>query len=422
MAEEKILLDIEFNNAEVQTAIKNISEGRKQIDLLVEANKELAKQGQKNSAEYVKNAEVNNNSKIVQASTQANKANADSIEKARAENKLLVAERKSLNAETEKGRLRIDEINAALDKNNAFLDANASKAEKQKNNIGNYSSALSNISPRLGAFAGSLGQATESSGGLTKGLGSMTKAALAFVATPLGLVITAIVAGFKLLETFLTGSAEGMDLLEDITTSVSTVFEVVTDRVTKFVGAIGKLLSGDIKGGFKDINDSLSGIGDEIEREINLTLELNAAMRELEDAEIKYDIAASETSNTIKELLAQSRNRTLSEKERIALITEASNLEKKQTEDIIAIRKEALRIANDDLNRRIELTRLAGESEVDFAKRLLENNKTNDDQKKALKESVVAYNQALGGSLDFQAKLQAQSDARAEKAEADAQK
>lgn len=428
--EEKILLDIEFNNSEVQSSIKTISEARKEIDALTEANKELAKQGQKNSTEYVKNQEsiralsavVNENSKVVQASTQANKANAESIEKVKAENTLLLAERKKLDASTAEGKTRIDEINATLDKNNSFLDSNISKTEKQRKGLGAYSGMLGTISPQVGAFAGNLGAAEEGSGGLTKGIFSMVKASLAFIATPLGATIALLVVGFKTLMTFLTGSTAGMDLLEDATSALSTILDVVTDRVVKFVGGIGKLLTGDFSGALDDITGSFKGIGDEIEREIALTLELNKAIRELEDAEINYDIQASKTANTIKLLLLQSKNRTLSERERIKLLDQAAKLEEDQNAQLIKNKKEALRLANEEANKRVEIARIAGETEEDFGQRLIDTGLLLDDQRDKVKDSIIAYNNALGEGISVLEKIQNQQDALAEKEEAERQK
>ena len=430
MADEKILLEIEFNNNEVKDAIKNIAAGRKTIDELVEANKKLAAQGQKNSVEYVKNAEsikaltaeVNQNSKIVQANTQANKANADSIEKVKAENVLLIAERKKLDSTTADGAKRLEEINANLDKNNNFLDANLSKTEKQKKNFGDFAGVLGTVNPALGGFASNLGTAQGATGGLTAGLGQMTKAAIGFILTPLGAAIAAIVVGLKLLQTFLTGSTAGIDLMEDVMSSLGVVMDVVTDRVVQFVGAIGKLLTGDFKGALDGISSSFSGIGDEIEREIALTLELNGAIRELEDAEINYDIQASKTANTIKSLLLQSKNRTLSEKERIKLLDQASKLEEQQNTQLIANKQEALRLANEEANKRVEIARIAGETEAEFAQRLIDTGILLDDQRDKVKDSIIAFNSALGEGIAVQEKIQNQRDALAEKAEAEAAK
>lgn len=428
--EEKILLDIVFNNDEVQAAIKNIAAGRKAIDDLVEANKELAKQGQKNSTEYVKNqesikalsAEVNQNSKIVQANTQANKANAESLDALKARNKQILIDRDKLTTATEEGRAAIQKLNDEYDKNAAVIAKNSTEVEKQRFNIGNYISGLSGVSPILGQINQTASGMASGLKSVSSGFGAASAAGKAFTLIPIIAVITAIVAGFKLLQTFLTGSTAGMDLLEDVMSSVSVVMDVVTDRVTKFVGAIGKLLSGDISGGFADMKSSLSGIGDEIEREIALTLELNKAIRELEDAEINYDIQASKTANTIKTLLLQSKNRTLSEKERIKLLDQASKLEEDQNKQLIKNREEALRIANDEANKRVEIARIAGETEDAFAQRLLDTGLLLDDQRDKVKDSIIAFNNALGEGISVQEKIQNQRDALEEKAEAEREK
>ena len=430
MDEENILLNIEFNNDDIKGSIKNIADGRKAIDALLEANKKLAEQGQKNSEAYVKNqesikalnSEVSANSKIVQANTQAVKANENSIDALKAANKALLVERNKVDTSTEEGKKRIQELNDQYDKNGQIIAENSTKIEKQRFNIGNYQSALSGISPALGTFAGNVGTAANASGSLAGGIGSMTKAAIAFVATPLGAIIAALVAGFKLLETFVTGSTEGMDLLEDATAAVSTVFDIVTDRIVKFVGGIGKLITGDFSAGLEDIENSFSGIGDEIEREIALTLELNEAMRKLEDSEIAYDIEASKTANTIKELLLQAKNRTLTEQQRIDLLTKASELEKKQNEGLVANRKEALRIANEEANKRVEIARIAGETEEEFGKRLIAADKLLDGQRDKVKDAIIAFNNALGEGIAVQEKIQNQQDALAEKAEAERDK
>lgn len=372
--EEEILVDFQFNDGDVKEATKLVSEFSKTEQQLLETQKQLVTQNQKNSQAFSDNAEklkgvtakVSENSKIVQANSQANKQNTD--------------------------------------------------------NLKQYSSALSVVSPGLGNFAGNLGSATKASGGLTSGIFSMVKASLAFIATPIGAIIAALVLAFKLLETYVTGSTEGMDKFEDVMSAISTIADVVTDRIVKLVGGIGKLLSGDFSGGLDDIENSFSGIGDEIQREIDLTLELNSAIRSLEDAEINYDIAASKTSNTIKELLLQAKNRTLSEKERIALLTQATELEANQNKQNIANKQEALRIANEEANKRVQIARIAGETEDQFAQRLLDTGLLLDDQRDHVKDSIIAFNGALGEGIAVREKVQNQIDALNEKAEEAAKK
>jgi len=428
--EEEILLNIEFNNSDVREAISNITESRKAIDDLVAANKKLVEQGLKNSTAYTKNSEsikalnseVSANSKIVQANTQAVKANENSIDQLKEANKLLLVERNKVDTSTEAGRKKIVELNAEYDKNSKIIADNSTKVEKQRFNIGNYASALEGIVPGLGQFSTDVAGAANASGGLTSGIFSMVKASLAFIATPLGAVIAALVAGFKLLQTFVTGSVAGMDLFEDASAAVSTILDIVVDRVVAFVGAIGKIITGDFAGGLEGIEKSFSGIGDEMEREIALTLELTAAARNLEDAEINYDITASKTANTIKELLLQAKNRTLTEKQRIDLLTQASKLEQDLNADLVKNRQEALRITNEEANKRVQIARIAGETEEAFGQRLIDSNLLLDEQRDKVKDSIIAFNGALGESIAVQEKIQNQVDALAEKAEEDRQK
>lgn len=428
--EEEILLNIEFNNDDVKDAIKNISESRKQIELLTSANAQLAKSGEKNSVQYVKNQEqikalnksINDNSKVVQANTQATEQNIVNVENLRKANAELVKQKNKLNLETEEGRAALANYNAEIDKNNEIIAGTLSTDEKRIKNIGNYQSALAGIHPQLGAFAGSIGQATEESGGFVKGLGAMTKASLSFIATPIGAIIAALVVAFKALETFVTGSTEGMDLFEDVTASVGTVIDVVTDRVVALVGGIGKLLSGDFSAGLDQIESSFEGIGDEMEREINLTLELNKAIRELEDAEINYDIAASKSANTVRELILQSKNRSLSEQERAEKLKQADKLEADRVKTLTELRNESLRQANEEANRRVGLVRAAGEAEDEFAQRLLDTGKLLDPLRDKVKDAIISYNNALGEGIGIREKIQNQLDALAEKQEAEAQK
>lgn len=444
MADGKILLDIQFNDSDVKNSVNNIANARKAIDALLDANKKLASQGEKNSKSYVENqeqikklnTEITQNSKIVQANTQAVENNVTNIDALKKANKELLIERNKVDVTTEEGRKKIEELNAEYDKNSAIISDNSTKVEKQRFNIGNYGNMLSTISPQLGAFAGQLGTASTASGGLTSGIFSMVKASLAFVATPIGAIIAALVVAFKALQTFITGSTEGMDKFEQVTAAASAVIAVVTDRVVALVSAIGKFLSGDISGGLDGIKDSFSGIGDEIAREVGLAVELQKAIQELEDREIDYEIATSRTANAIKKLVLESKNRSLTEEQREKKLEEARKLEKKQTEDLNKLKTEALRIANqqalqinavsDALKAQGGVVKKAGESESDYQVRvgeaIIATGKVLDDQRDKVKDGIIALNNAQGESLNFQEKLQNQSDALADKAEAKREK
>lgn len=440
MDQEKILLSIQFNDSDINKSVENIAKARTAIDNLIAQNKKLVDQGQKNSKSYIENqesikalnAEVAQNSKIVQANSQAVQNNVVNIDALKKANKELLIERNKVDVTTEAGRKQIQELNDQYDKNSQIIADNSTKVEKQRFNIGNYQSALSNVSPALGQFAGNLGQATQASGGLTQGIFSMVKASLAFIATPIGAIIAALVVAFKALQTFISGSTEGMDKFEQVTAGVSAVVDVAVDRVVSLVSAIGKLLSGDFEGGLNGIKDSFAGIGDEILREVGAAVELQKAIQALEDREIDYEVAASETENTIKRLIIESKNRSLTEEQRAKKLEEALELEKTQNEELNAIKEEALRIANEqaaqnnEVAKALELTggatRQASESEAEYAKRIIATGKAIDSLRDPIVDALKARNTAEGESLAFQEKIQNQADALAEKAEAKREK
>jgi hypothetical protein len=322
-------------------------------------------------------------------------------------NKKLRDERKLLDTADEKQAARIKEINALLDKNDKTIKANSSSLEKQRLNVGNYTGALDKLVPGLGATV--------------QGIMGMTRASLAFIATPIGAVIAALGVVLAALSTFLKNSTTGMDFLEDAGAAVGAVFNILIDRVTKFVGGFLKIINGDLVAGIKDINGALSGIGDELERDIKSAVALKAALRDLEDAEIDYAIAAAETENQIKKLILQSKNRTLSEKERIALLDEAVKKEKELNESQVALAEESLRIANQTAADRLNISKKSTETEVEFGKRIISELKKDgaiaiDDERDKIKELLIAREQAEGSSIAILEKAQSQKDALEQKA------
>ena len=424
MAEEviiKIELEKGQNEREVDAMTKKITDLTKANNDLKKSNNELIKSGQENSKEYIENTrqlEINKQ-KIAEATSSRKNlittliAEDDSIKGLKARNAELLKQRDQLSTSTADGQQKIAAINKELDQNNKKIIENSSALEKQKFNIGNYKSALDGIVPGLG--------------GMVSGLEGATAAAKAFIATPIGLVLAAVAAALALVTSFFKSTQEGADLLEDSLSIVSTASDVITDRIGKFVSGIGSLLKGDFNEGLNKIEASFSGIGDEMEREIGLALELNEAMRDLEDREIETAVNAAETENQIKRLLLQSKNRSLSEAERIKLLEQATALEKQVNEEEIQNRTEALRIANQQAAQRLNIIKEVGESEIAFGKRVLDEFKKDnqvqaDDLRDTVKDSLIAISGAEGQSIAILEKIQNQKDALADKAEAKAEK
>jgi hypothetical protein len=322
-------------------------------------------------------------------------------------NKKLRDERKLLDTTTEAGSARIKQLNAEIDKNDAAIKKNSSSLEKQRLNVGNYTGALDKLIPGLGATV--------------NGIAGMTKASLAFIATPIGIVIAALGLAIAAVTKYLTGSEEGMDKFAKISAQVSAVVGVLVDRVIELGGALVAFLTGDFEGGLNKLSGAFAGVGDEIEREIELAGQLADMLDQLEERELRYGLAVSETANEIKKLIIEAKNRQATEEERIAKLEEATKKEIALNEQIKAIQEDkilaaALQVQADFSA--LESQRKVGESAIDFAKRIVANEDIVFDRRKELADLIISYNQSQGESLNLQEKISNQTDALNEKLDA----
>jgi hypothetical protein len=150
-----------------------------------------------------------------------------------------------LNPEIEEEAELLAKVNAQIDKNTAFIKENTSVIGQQKMNVGNYAEsikeALSELNP-FNAGIGSFIERSKESGGagnvltgafsaIRVGILGALKAGLAFIATPIGLVIAAlavavgaVVGAFKLAKASLQSTEQGTQKLAVVTGAITGVF------------------------------------------------------------------------------------------------------------------------------------------------------------------------------------------------------
>lgn len=330
----------------------------------------------------------------------------ESIQSLTKANKELREERNKLNLSTEAGRKRAQEINAVLDQNTNKIKANVSALEKQKINIGNYASALDNVIPGLSGIIDKGASATKT----ITGMSLATKLLLG----PIGLLILAGTAIVK----FLTGSEEGMDKLAVVMAKVSAVVNVVTDRLIQLGGALIKFLSGDFSGGIDGIKSSFSGMGDEMQREIDLAVDLAERLDILDDLNVSLNIRLSEQQNEIKNLIIQSRNRFISEEKAMNLLIQASQIEKRLTGERLALRLAEINAIASEIqlrNSEKQAIQQAGETSIEFAKRIALDTRILLSDRQKIVEQLDKYNGLLDNQANIQEKIQTQQDALTEK-------
>jgi hypothetical protein len=333
-------------------------------------------------------------------------ASIESIESLTKANKALREERNKLNLQSADGQKRAKEINALLDQNTTKIKTNVSALEQQKINIGNYKSALDNVIPGLSGFLDKTTQGTKAVGGMST--------AMKVLLGPVGLIILALTAVVK----YFTSTEEGADKLAIVMAKLDAFAGVLGDRFTQ----LGKALS---EFSWEGIKNAFSGISEEINNEVAAATDLAERLDILDELNLALNIRLSEQQNAIKNLIIQSKNRSLSEEERMAKLVEAARIEKQLTGEQIALRVAALHGLATEIqleNSAHEAAQQAGETAIAFAKRLAANQSIDIERRKEIEAQLAQYNGLLGEQANVQDKIQNQQDAIADKIAENAKK
>ncbi len=438
-------LDIDIN-----ALLKSTSELKKEIDALKNTQKDLAASGDKSSEAFVQNEAVlkslnsayTSNVKVLQESGQATKTQADqaelltlalsqeatSISEARQQNQLLNKLRNETNVTTKEGQAQLTSLNAKLDSNNAFIKENADAYLKQKINVGNYSESIkdaaNSINPLNGGLAGFTERANAAGGagnllksglsGMVTGMMGLVKASLAFIATPIGAVLAVIGVVLGTLIGLFKSLDPVMDKVEQGFAAINAVIDVVRQTFLSLIT------------GAKSLKEAFSGFGSSMANAAKDAAKLKNAQQDLNDAMRSQEVANAKASQQYDELIVKSKNRTLTEQERIAYIQQAQKIEE-------ANFRQRSALANAELKNAIEAARIKGQlsdQEVNNLKRntlaygnyLLNTGKINEEELNALKNAELNKIKIQDESTKRLEKSQNQEDKLAEAATANAEK
>ena len=430
--------------------LKSTSDLKKEIDALKNTQKDLAASGDKSSEAFVQNEAIlkslnsayASNVKVIQESGQATKTQADqaqlltmalnteatSIDEARQQNQLLNKMRNETNVTTVEGKAQLDALNKKLDSNNDFIKENADAYLKQKINIGNYSESIKDaaqsINPLNGGLAGFTERAQAAGGagnllksglsGMITGMMGMVKASLAFIATPLGAVVTAIGVALGVLIGLFKNLDPVMDKIEQGFTALSAVVDVVKQTFLALIT------------GAKSLKEAFSGFGTSMANAAKDAAKLKEAQQDLNDAMRSQEVSNAKASQQYDELIVKSKNRTITEQQRIAYIQQAQKIEE-------ANFRQRSALAEAELKNAIEAARIKGQlsdQEVSNLKRntmaygnyLLNTGKITEDELNALKNAELNKIKIKDESTKRLEKSQNQEDKLAETATANAEK
>jgi len=354
MAEQKEELIIEIN---VTKSIEQLGVMRQSLDELIAQREELSEKSKAGDLASTKALEMLNSTirnqqleykatqRVLDGYVQSKKKEADtinfannSINQNKALLKQLTAQYNDLKNPSKEATEKIRTLSDALKQQESAVGNNT-------RNVGNYKEALTGAFKELKGFGAvidpikNMGLAFETAGGGVKGFG------VALLATGLPIFIMAMNSLIDVFKSF-KPIAEGV---ENVMTGLSTAFKAIVSG-----GDIGKMV---------EANQALLDV-----------------MRDLEDTQGAFNIMQEKSNTEIQRLIVSSKDRTKSDKERLALLKQANDLEKKMFD-------EGKQRVDDEVRAR--------------AKKLIEDNKISQQEYQLL---VYGTNQQ---SLELQKRLSA---------------
>jgi hypothetical protein len=253
MAEEKskVLIELEVKAGE---ALTNLEKAKKRINELRDANKDLSKNYALNTKQIVANEQeikklqqvVLVNTKTAQAAIVEVNKETGAYRKLELQYALAAQKAKDLSVAYGVNSKQAREAQKDASKLNDKLKEVDATTGQHHRNIGNYQSALEGLGGGMGGFV--------------SGMRGMIKAGMAFIATPIGIVIGAIGLALKGLKEWFTKTETGASTLTKTTSGLGAVLKLLSGYVTGAVQGFVNFVSG-----IKSFPDLLTKIGQAIQ-------------------------------------------------------------------------------------------------------------------------------------------------------------
>lgn len=276
----------------------------------------------------------------------------------------LNGERQKL-ADMQKAYDQLDKAQRESEGGKAFLEAIKAQSDAVKGlegdtgrfqrNVGNYPQIFQQVAPGINNATSALGRFNEMANltpgafkEMAKGIGGATKAALKFIATPLGAILTAIVAVIKLLQAGWSKLTEAIAKNDDAGTAVARLYAVVIQpAIDAVTAAFAKLADwiGKVANALADFFGGATKAGDAAES-------LVVATDNLEEAERNYVVNTAKNNAEIAKLRDKAVDKEkYTVAQRKQFLEEATKLEKENLEADKAIKAEKLRIMEETAKR-----------------------------------------------------------------------
>lgn len=331
-------------------------------------------------------------------------------------------QQKQLNEDFKQGKVPIQRYNAESVKLETTLKKTQAAYSGVQRGITGLKNPFDKLNESISANTAVIDKLIPGMGTATSGFISMARAAMAFIATPIGMVLAAVAAAIGAITAAIKTNDAVADDFEAVWGSITAVFHEAFRTVGMLGGALVKFAKGDFAGAFDDVGDAVGGFGERMEESAKQGYELARALQELEDKTNKFRATEQATRNEIDKLILQSKDRAKTEAERIKLNEQAAALEKKLTEENLELIKEAADLELKRLGEEQKIARRRNESSRDFGLRLLESGRFGEEAQNKIVAAVRAVDEALNSSIKLQEKLQNQRNALLDKQDEDDRK
>ncbi len=307
-------LDIAKSTKKVNDEVKALTESQRQLE---QVDKAIAREQNKQSKEnIVKQRQLKDLRQETKRLLDEEEKLVGTEEKILKSNKRLREERKKLDQTTAEGAARAKEINEELNRNNEFLKGNTSELEKNRFQVGGYREALEGLGVNLENVAGQAGPVGGFFQRFIGGINGATKAGLRFIATPIGAIIAAIVAGIAALTAVINNNQAASDRFSEIWGGISGIIDEVTSRLIKLASAYLKFITLDFEGALEDASAAFDDLAGSIREAFEAGTELARLQIELEKSTIGATTATAKLRTEIEQLNAVEGDNTKSFRER----------------------------------------------------------------------------------------------------------
>lgn len=380
MADEKKIIEISVDN---EAAVAEIVRLREEVTKLNSQEGLTREEQEKNkiaTKEY--NDQIRSLQKEIQNSIKADQQKQGSLQQMKAQLSNLTKEYNNLSKEereSAKGTELRDKIKGLSDE----LKTNESAIGDNRRKVGDYAGEIGGLFGTLGKMPGAFGKMAAGAEGATAGFKALNATNPVGWITILIGIVTNLVAKF-------------MDF--------APVADFMTDSLAKLNAAFQVLKNGiiDVVTGQKSLSDAFKDTTSQMSAQVAEAERLSEATRDLEDRQEAMGVQQQRYRNEIDKLLLQSKNRTLSENERMALIDKALKIEEKAFKERKKLADDEVRLIQDKLIQQGQLS--ASEAvrlRVDglaYARDI--------ENRKNLKDAEI---KALATALETQARIEGES-------------